>query len=296
MPAHAPRTNPTIVQIVNRDWKVSSGVLYNWLILMWLPFVLLIMSANGMLLPFLYSYTEHRPIVVQPSDNARGVRVVAMSDTHGHHDRIRVPDGDVLVHCGDFTDFGTYGEMVAFVEWFAAFDHPHKVVVPGNHDILMDKEYHARHWREWSKRRESHQRAVSLFAERGVHLLINESVIFNGIHVHGVPFVTSHSSHWSMAFERDDTPELWSSIPEHTDILLTHQPPYGRLDRDLLGYHEGSPHLLREVQRKQPRLHIFGHAHVEHGYQTCQTTGTTYINAAVTTPTHHTKQVVCVQV
>lgn len=41
-----------------------------------------------------------------------------------------------------------------------------------------------------------------------------------------------------------------------TDILITHGPPKNHLDLGL-----GCPHLLREVWRVKPRLHVFGHIH-----------------------------------
>ena len=35
-----------------------------------------------------------------------------------------VPDGDVLLHCGDFTQTGTPQEVRAFCRWFGALPHP----------------------------------------------------------------------------------------------------------------------------------------------------------------------------
>jgi len=34
------------------------------------------------------------------------VRIVCLSDTHGRHARLSVPDGDILIHAGDFMAFG----------------------------------------------------------------------------------------------------------------------------------------------------------------------------------------------
>ena len=33
-------------------------------------------------------------------------RIVALSDTYNQHEKVEVPDGDILVHCGDFTNTG----------------------------------------------------------------------------------------------------------------------------------------------------------------------------------------------
>jgi len=37
---------------------------------------------------------------------ARDLRIVCLADTHGFHDRLAVPDGDILVHAGDVTARG----------------------------------------------------------------------------------------------------------------------------------------------------------------------------------------------
>jgi hypothetical protein len=51
---------------------------------------------------------------------------------------------------------------------------------------------------------------------------------------------------------------VWhNSVLEDTDILITHGPPRGHLD--LL--HLGCMHLLRELWRVRPKLHVFGHIH-----------------------------------
>jgi hypothetical protein len=34
------------------------------------------------------------------------IRTLCISDTHGQHSNLSVPDGDVLIHVGDFMTFG----------------------------------------------------------------------------------------------------------------------------------------------------------------------------------------------
>ena len=41
------------------------------------------------------------------------MRLIALADTHGYHDELVVPDGDVLVHAGDMTTRGTLDELSA---------------------------------------------------------------------------------------------------------------------------------------------------------------------------------------
>ena len=53
-------------------------------------------------------------------------------------------------------------------------------------------------------------------------------------------------------------------IPPGTDIVVTHGPPEGVLDR-VGGRRAGCPDLFAAVARARPRLHCFGHIHVGWG-------------------------------
>ena len=47
----------------------------------------------------------------QPAKHAGtdgAVRVVVISDTHTSHRQLVLPDGDILIHCGDFTFYGPF--------------------------------------------------------------------------------------------------------------------------------------------------------------------------------------------
>ena len=68
----------------------------------------------------------------------RPLRVVAISDTHGMHRTLKIPDGDVLLHGGDFTSFGKRKDVLDFNEWLGTLPHPHKLVVLGNHEANAD--------------------------------------------------------------------------------------------------------------------------------------------------------------
>ena len=68
------------------------------------------------------------------------MRIVCLSDTHGHHARIAVPPGDVLIHAGDLTDTGTETELREALAWLGRLPHRHKVFVAGNHDALFERD------------------------------------------------------------------------------------------------------------------------------------------------------------
>ena len=108
--------------------------------------------------------------------SAPKVRFVCLSDTHMRHRDIAVPAGDVLVHTGDFTNHGSLEEVREFAAWFAAQPHPLKIVVPGNHDMIMDAAYWADYWSDWSGTGDAHADALLEFGSRGVRVLIDASL------------------------------------------------------------------------------------------------------------------------
>jgi len=70
-------------------------------------------------------------------------RIVCISDTHSmtSHMNRSVPDGDVLIHAGDFTRCGHLQEVRQFNTWLGSLPHPHKIVVAGNHEISFDPNF-----------------------------------------------------------------------------------------------------------------------------------------------------------
>ena len=76
------------------------------------------------------------------------MRFVVISDTHSsekrYPNRLKLPDGDVLLHTGDFTQTGKPEEIAAFCEWFGAQPHPRKILIAGNHDLSLDSETYER--------------------------------------------------------------------------------------------------------------------------------------------------------
>lgn len=76
------------------------------------------------------------------STGCRGaIRVVCLSDTHNIIPPAgSVPEGDLLIHCGDMTVDGTVEEIQRQVDWLKGLPHRWKVVVGGNHDSWVDEE------------------------------------------------------------------------------------------------------------------------------------------------------------
>ena len=61
----------------------------------------------------------------------------------------------------------------------------------------------------------------------------------------------------------------FAMIPDDTDILVTHGPPKGMLDRSIAGIQCGSQSLTNKIHRLQLRVHVFGHIHEAYGKEDC---------------------------
>jgi len=99
------------------------------------------------------------------------------------------------------------------------------------------------------------------------------------IHIWGSP-VQPRFGNW--AFNRDrgaDIDRHWQLIPENTDILLTHGPPKGILDKTFQNLEVGCEMLLQKIEQIQPKYAIFGHIHEAYGQVTKNNIH--FINASV---------------
>jgi Icc-related predicted phosphoesterase len=189
------------------------------------------------------------------------MRVVCLSDTHNQHFSLSIPDGDVLIHSGDALGRGTYSEAVRFNEWLGTLPHKHKLYVPGNHDELFE---------------------LNPVEGRNVMtnaiVLIDQGVEIDGVKFYGSPW-TKQFYDWAFMKPDQQLREIWDKIPDDTDVLITHGPPWSILDANRRGDLCGSQTLYEAVKRANPAFHIFGHIHESSGVLTIA--DTTFINAAI---------------
>jgi predicted phosphohydrolase len=82
---------------------------------------------------------ETNPKPSRTSTGRTKLRLVLLSDTHQLHRQVEVPDGDILIHAGDFTMFAESMEAVVdFNDWLGELPHRYKIVVPGNHEYFLE--------------------------------------------------------------------------------------------------------------------------------------------------------------
>jgi Icc-related predicted phosphoesterase len=184
-----------------------------------------------------------------------------ISDTHDLHREVDVPPCDILIHAGDFTmDSRSAEKLLDFDDWLAELPPTFRIVVPGNHDFVVED----------SARRQLITNAT---------LLVNEGIEIMGLKIWGSPVTPLFGEAFGVVSDNRRA-KLYSKIPDDTDILVTHCPPYGILDQTPgSDYHAGCQQLLGAVRRVKPMLHVFGHVHGSYG--TYSTRDTLFVNAAL---------------
>ncbi len=212
--------------------------------------------------------------------------IVAISDTHNRHKAIKelkvenALGGDIIIHAGDATGQGAISEVANFLKWYGKLDFSHRILIAGNHDWLFET---------------NPSLAKDMCEQNGIILLNDSSVIIDGVKIHGSP-VTPFFCDWAFNRARDineaqfrkirEIKPHWDMIPDDTNILITHGPPYGILDElvyvsgDPKGQFAGCVKLSERIKElKQLKHHIFGHIH-NWGGKTVEKDGIMYHNAS----------------
>ena len=199
-------------------------------------------------------------------------KIVVISDTHGQHLGMQIPDGDILIHCGDFCSHGRYIDALRFVNWFGTHPHKHKIFIAGNHDLYFEQ---------------GNLSDIDSFLRMmpaGVHYLQDSGIELEGLKFWGSPV---QPTFFNWAFNRDRGERIkkhWDLIPQGTDVLITHGPPYKICDTAPAGnglYKSvGCADLLNATLKIQPKLHLFGHIHFSGGTNLV-TPKTIFANASI---------------
>ncbi len=192
------------------------------------------------------------------------MKIVCISDTHNQLDRIIIPDCDLLLIAGDVTMYGTEKEIIKFNYDLLPLKQRIKniIFIAGNHDFLFQK---------------NNKLARSLITN--AIYLEDESVTIDGIKIYGSPWQPWFFS-WAFNLQRGrEIKEKWNLIPDDTEILITHGPPFDILDKLYTGELVGCEELRIKVnQLSKLKLHVFGHIHCAYGDKIIN--GVTFINAS----------------
>lgn len=162
-----------------------------------------------------------------------------------------LPEGDVFCHSGDFTHNGTLREVMHFLRWLEKQPHKYKVICPGNHDLVCV----------------DNDSFMKITCESmGINYLCDDEVIIDGIKFYGSPYTKLFGG---MAFEyrEQELVPLFERIPPDVNVLITHGPPYGILDKNSDGHACGSKALADKLHYTNvPRMKVCAFGHIHEGY------------------------------
>lgn len=213
------------------------------------------------------------------------MKIAAVSDVHNRWKELKIVPADLLVVAGDLTADGARHEFEAFLNWLKSVHNSYSaaVVIAGNHDgYFIEKIGHGRDF--------FRDRIAEILGPGRGGYLEHQSAEVLGVKVFGSPYVNRYCN---LGFNRDneERKELWSEIPEDTELLVTHMPPFGILDgvyeenfvnsRIVKDYVSQGCKALKERLSELTSLktHVFGHIH-EWGGRTVEIDGITFANAA----------------
>jgi predicted phosphodiesterase len=209
------------------------------------------------------------------------MRITFISDTHNKHNVLTnlLPGGDLLIHAGDFMSTGyNPTEAEGFFNWYDSINnYDTKVLIAGNHDRIMQNDPSC------ANGVLTGYKTIEYLEDDGLTLYFdgpNGEFPEDNIRIWGSPW-QPYFRNWAFNLHRGaDIKEKWDLIPQNTDILVTHGPPFSKLDwvpRDAVNV--GCEELMKRVSSVKPKIHVFGHIHEGAGYVFDGTTH--YINASI---------------
>ncbi|KAG8626716.1 hypothetical protein KVT40_005661 [Elsinoe batatas] len=197
-----------------------------------------------------------------PKPTNPAIQIVCISDTHSK--ATTIPDGDVLIHAGDLTNAGTPKDIQQQIDWLDSLPHRYKICIAGNHDTWLDPRSRLQLPEKDMSPGKLDWRDVIYLQHSSISLYF-PSHAGRRLKMYGAPQIPACGGP-EFAFQYPRGSDAWSeTVPPDTDILVTHTPPKYHLD---LPAALGCEHLLREIWRVKPSLHVFGHVHGGRGQET----------------------------
>lgn len=219
------------------------------------------------------------------------MKLVAISDTHGMHEKLTIPECDILIHAGDESPSrGSEAEIRQFARWFNRQSANHKIWVPGNHSVGFQAQYPS---------------SLKWFKDEcpGGHALVHESLQLEGLNFFGSPWTPVYGDDWAYNAGRTITEaafyrkpfigDLWAQVPRDINVLITHGPAYDILDEvfQVSGDSYNPPRsvgcveLRKLIEEIRPDIHICGHVHSGHGQKHID--GISFYNVAICDEMHY---------
>ena len=161
----------------------------------------------------------------------------------------------MLIHAGDISSMGYKHEIQQFCKWFNGLDnYSSSIFIAGNHDFGFEKEP------EMIKEILGTYKWINYLQDDYLTLGTNLDKL---IKVYGSPWQPEFHN-WAFNLPRNgkELEEKWNNIPDDVDILVTHGPAFGYLDK-VIGQYEnlGCELLAKRIKQIKPKIHVCGHIH-----------------------------------
>jgi Icc-related predicted phosphoesterase len=201
------------------------------------------------------------------------MRLLHISDTHGTLPKLST-DADVIVHSGDLMPNAQRGgpyeadwqanwivsNSVGLRNWIGSRPF---IFTHGNHDFAI---------------------ATPWLIDAGVDAVCLDDTthVLNGISFYGIPWTKYFTGAWNRELHPREMQEVINRIP-YVNVLVSHGPPLGILDRNVYGERCGCPTMRNALDYgtiSVPDVYLCGHIHESNGV--CRVGDTLYSNAATT--------------
>ncbi|KAB5547124.1 ser/Thr protein phosphatase family protein [Coniochaeta sp. 2T2.1] len=187
---------------------------------------------------------------------------------------------DVAIHCGELTQHSTLNEFKHAIRMMSKINADLKLVIAGDHDWTLDnttgiyrkrlvearvhgvseaafiKQFGA--WGEARRLLFDAARAGIAFLDEGRHSFH----LSNGAHLElwASPYTPSTCPHLpDGGFRHHADRGHPYSIGDDVNVVVTHSPRKGVLDRTSTGTHAGGGGLFQALEQAHPRMHCFGY-------------------------------------
>jgi Icc-related predicted phosphoesterase len=177
------------------------------------------------------------------------MRLAVISDIHGSTGKVKRFSMDVekfsldiVVIAGDITNFGGKKEAR---EILSAIPF-RKIAVPGNCDP---------------------PEIVDVFEETDTVDVHGKRAEVNGHVFAGLGASNPLPFNTLFTYSEENIHLILDSVARGAEVIVTHTPPYGILDRTMFGHHGGSEAIRKVIDEHTPRLSVFGHIHESPGIE-----------------------------
>jgi predicted phosphodiesterase len=213
-----------------------------------------------------FNFLIEKKISIVAADDKKpkkAIRIALISDTYNQHTNITIPQVDILIHAGNFTDDGTMEEVKNFLSWYNQQKAIYKILILGTNEYCLKK---IKNTKYFFKKEET---IYDILIQYPTILLLNNT----WAKILGLTF-----------FGTDGYDSIDLDIA-NIDVLVTHFPPIGILDKNRVNKNSkiisvscGSKHVSNMIFNKKIGLHVFGHVHKSAGYIK---NDTLFVNASI---------------